>query len=275
MKRLSLGLVATIAMLSGCGDRPVFGLERDAGVDALDARGLDTGPVRDAAPDARPDANLDAAMMLDVGAPDGGTDAGTDAGMDAGMDAGRDAGSDAGSDAGRPDAGARRGPPPVILGSRTDLTSAGAYVLIGKTGISNVTGSMISGGHLGVSPDGSTSITGFALILDSSGEFSRSVSVVPPARVYASDYFPPTPSNLTQAILSMEGAYTDAATRTDAAIVNTAGGLLGGHRAEPCDPAKERDERERRAADQDEAEQREADEKRADGREERARELTE
>ncbi|MCA9622654.1 MAG: hypothetical protein KC731_26720, partial [Myxococcales bacterium] len=43
------------------------------------------------------------------------------------------------------------GPKRVDLGEANDLAAAGAYVLLGKTGLTNVTGSQITGGHLGLS----------------------------------------------------------------------------------------------------------------------------
>jgi hypothetical protein len=225
MTRSTLALGAFVALLSACGDRPVFGppMHPDSGLP--DAAALD-GAARDGGPH---DAGIgdvglgDAALSPDAALADGGLDGGRDGGLDAGLDGGRDAGGDAGSDG-----GPRRGPAPVVLGSPGDLASAGAYALIGKTGITNVTGSMISGGHLGVSPASATAITGFSLILDASGQFSTSVAVVPPARVYAGDYAVPTPANLTSAILSMEGAYTDAAGRPGPDFLDLLTGHIGG-----------------------------------------------
>jgi hypothetical protein len=204
--------LSTLAILSSCGG-PVFGTN-DTG-SAADGSARDSGPERDTGIDASRDAAmLDA--MLDASMDDGGRDGAT---SDTGLDSGTDAAVD----------GGRRGPAPVLLGLPTDLASAGAYALIGKTGITNVTGSMISGGHLGVSPSDSTTITGFSLILDPSNQFSTSVSVVPPARVYAADYAVPTPSNLTSAISSMESAYTDAATRPGPPdFLNLLSGHIGG-----------------------------------------------
>ena len=71
---------------------------------------------------------------------------------------------------------------------------------------SNITGNM------GVSPINSTAITGFALILDGSGQFSTSSQVT--GKIYAPDYLSPTPVKMTAAISDMETAYTDAAGRT-------------------------------------------------------------
>jgi hypothetical protein len=98
------------------------------------------------------------------------------------------------------------GPPPV------DLGTAGNYVLLSKTGIST-TGATSVVGNMGVSPAAATYITGFGLIMDVSNTFATS-SLVTGGRVYASDYYPPTPANLTTAISDMETAFTDAAGRT-------------------------------------------------------------
>jgi hypothetical protein len=120
------------------------------------------------------------------------------------------------------------GPAPVEIGAPTDLAKAGSYVLLAKTGITNVTGSTITGGNLGLSPAAASFITGFALTADSTNVFSTSSSVVPPAKVYASNYAVPSPTNLTSAILSMQTSYTDAAGRTNADFLNLGSGNLSG-----------------------------------------------
>jgi len=97
------------------------------------------------------------------------------------------------------------GPAPVLLGT------AGNFVILAKTGIST-TGTSSVVGDIGVSPIDSTAITGFGLILDSSGTFSTSSLVT--GNVYAADYASPTPTMMTTAISDMETAYTDAAGRT-------------------------------------------------------------
>jgi hypothetical protein len=125
------------------------------------------------------------------------------------------------------------GPAPVDLGATTDPAAAGSYVLLAKTGITNVTGSSITGGHLGVSPAAASFITGFSLIADPTNVYSTSASVVPPGRIYASDYAVPTPSNLTTAILDMEAAYSDAASRTNPDFLNLASGEIGGETLVP------------------------------------------
>ncbi|MDA3926607.1 MAG: ice-binding family protein [Kiritimatiellae bacterium] len=91
------------------------------------------------------------------------------------------------------------------------LGSAGNFAILAKSGISTVSGSQVTG-DMGVSPIGSTAITGFSLIIDSSGTFSTSTQVT--GKIYASDYAAPTPSILTTAVSDMETAYTDAAGRT-------------------------------------------------------------
>jgi hypothetical protein len=67
---------------------------------------------------------------------------------------------------------------------------------------------------MGVSPAAATYITGFGLIMDVSNTFATS-SLVTGGKVYASDYYPPTPANLTTAISDLETAFTDAAGRTN------------------------------------------------------------
>lgn len=54
-----------------------------------------------------------------------------------------------------------------------DLGSAGNFVILGKTGISTVPYSDITG-DMGVSPVAASAITGFALIMDASTTFSTS-----------------------------------------------------------------------------------------------------
>lgn len=231
-----LSLAITLA-LTGCPDRAVFGFPDapedaaqldvggdvgapDTGADArIDAMGMidtgaDTGTV--AMADTGPDANLDAALAM--------FDSGIDGGFDVGVDGGRDAGPDAPmlSDAGR------RGPAPVNLGLPGDLAQCAAYASIGKTGITNVTGSLITGGHLGVSPGAASLITGFALVLDPSNQFATSPSVMAPFRVYAANYAVPTPANLTSAVLCVESAYADAAGRSTPDFLNLLSGNLGG-----------------------------------------------
>jgi hypothetical protein len=63
-----------------------------------------------------------------------------------------------------------------------------------------------------VSPAAATFITGFGLIADASNTFATSSLVT--GKLYAADYTPPTPANMTTAISDMQTAYTNAAGRT-------------------------------------------------------------
>lgn len=113
----------------------------------------------------------------------------------------------------------------------SDLGSAGNYVIMGKTGISNVTGSSITG-NIAVSPAAATYITGFSLIADASNVFSTSPGKVV-GKVYAATYAAPTPSNLTTAIGNVETAYNDAAGRSNPDFTELASGNLGGATLSP------------------------------------------
>lgn len=112
------------------------------------------------------------------------------------------------------------GPPAVNLGL------AAFFKILAKTTITNVPTSNIIG-NVGLSPAAASFITGFALVLDGSGQFSTSSQVAPAGKVYAADYAPGTPALLTAAVLAMQAAYTDAAGRP-ADFTNVSGGLLGG-----------------------------------------------
>jgi hypothetical protein len=112
---------------------------------------------------------------------------------------------------------------PVNLGTAADFASfAGAG--ISTTGTSEIIG------DIGVDPSSSTSITGFALVLDASGQFSTSSQVV--GRVFAPDYAVPTPAKVVQASTDMMAAYTDASGRTPG-TTNAFAGHLGGQTLVP------------------------------------------
>jgi hypothetical protein len=80
-------------------------------------------------------------------------------------------------------------------------------------------------GNLGVSPNAAASITGFSLTADSTNVFSISPQVT--GKVFAADYTPPTPSNLTTAIGDMQLAFTDAAGRAPN-VTELGAGNIGG-----------------------------------------------
>ncbi|CAE8581014.1 unnamed protein product [Polarella glacialis] len=109
--------------------------------------------------------------------------------------------------------------------SRLPEEDAGNYAILSKAGISTVPDSAITG-NIGVSPIAATAITGFSLKADSTNNFATATQVA--GKVYAADYAPPTPSDLTVAILDMESAYTDAAGRLSPDFVELHGGDFGG-----------------------------------------------
>ena len=113
-----------------------------------------------------------------------------------------------------------------------DLGTAGDYRILTKTGISTVPDSVITG-DIAVSPIAATAMTGFDLILDSGGTFSKSTQIT--GKAYAANYATPTPAILTTAVSNMETAFTDAAGRVnaDAARINLGAGEIGGQTLTP------------------------------------------
>jgi hypothetical protein len=105
------------------------------------------------------------------------------------------------------------GPAPV------DLRSAGNYVILTKTGITDVPTSAVTG-NIGTSP-----ISGAADLL---------TCTEVKGNVYSDDAAGPkpcsvvSPSNLTVAVLDMQGAYTDAAGRTKPDYTELGAGNIGG-----------------------------------------------
>jgi hypothetical protein len=101
----------------------------------------------------------------------------------------------------------------IVVSDPVDLGSACNYAVLAKNGISTVPNSVVTG-DIGVSSVTSAGITGFALVLDSSGEFSTSSQVV--GKAYASD------SGTTEAFSAMETAYNNVSNRTSTGILTTA-----------------------------------------------------
>jgi len=122
------------------------------------------------------------------------------------------------SDGWRTEGGSGSSPAAVSLGQ------ANGYAILAKTGIATVPTSAITG-NLGLSPAAATYVTGFSLTADSSNVFSTSPQVV--GKVFASNYAPPSPSNLTTAIGDMLIAFTDAAGRA-ADVTELGAGNIGG-----------------------------------------------
>ena len=111
-----------------------------------------------------------------------------------------------------------KSPSPVSLGM------AGNYTVLAKSGISNVSPSVITG-DIAVSPAAASYLTGFGLALDGSAQFSASSQVN--GKVYAADYAVPASANLTTAVSNMEAAYTDAAGRAADVTELGAGNISG------------------------------------------------
>jgi hypothetical protein len=109
-----------------------------------------------------------------------------------------------------------------------DLGAAGNYVILAKTGISNISTSAVTG-DLGLSPAATTYVTGFSLI-DATG-FATSAQIT--GKVYAADMADPTPINLTTAVNNMLTAYTDAAGRQLPDFLELAVGNIGGRTLTP------------------------------------------
>ena len=101
-------------------------------------------------------------------------------------------------------AGSGLGPAPV------DLGTAGSFAILTKTGISTTGGTLVTG-DIGVSPEVAASITGFTLAAPPTTSTTAPEVI---GLVYASNYNPPTPANMTTAVANMETAFTAAAGRT-------------------------------------------------------------
>jgi hypothetical protein len=118
-------------------------------------------------------------------------------------------------------------PTPGPKQSGVDLGSACNYAILAKSGISTVPISTVTG-NIGVSPIAATAMTGFGLTLDGGGQFATSTQVAGQAR--GASYGGPVAAALTQAVLDMQAAYTDAASRIhpDASRTNINNGAIGG-----------------------------------------------
>ena len=109
-----------------------------------------------------------------------------------------------------------------------NLGGAAIYTVLSKTGISTTVGSAITG-NIGVSPNAATGITGFGLIMDASGVFSKSSpSSLVSGNVYAADYAVPTPANISTAVSDMETAFTTANGLTTTVITELGAGDITG-----------------------------------------------
>jgi hypothetical protein len=113
------------------------------------------------------------------------------------------------------------GPLPVNLGM------AGNFVILAKTGVSTVPYSMVTG-NVGVSPAARGSLTGWSLISEPTDTYFTSAQVVAPGKLYAADQVGGTTSaDLGTAVLNMQAAYTDAASRASDVTGLGAGTVAG------------------------------------------------
>ena len=119
---------------------------------------------------------------------------------------------------------------PVVIPNQTtvatavNLRSAGNYVILAGSGVSNVPTSAITG-NIGLSPVAGTFLTGFSLVHPAEGASATAAQVT--GSLFASDYGVPTPTNLTTAKGDLTTAYNDAAGRTSTDIVLLAGNIGG------------------------------------------------
>lgn len=98
--------------------------------------------------------------------------------------------------------------------SCVNLGTAAGYVILDEatvtfTPVATTTTTPTITGNIGLSPAAASFITGFSLVADATNVFSRSTQVT--GKIFAADYAPPTPANLTTAIGDKNTAYTAAA----------------------------------------------------------------
>ncbi|GHN03088.1 hypothetical protein WSM22_45770 [Cytophagales bacterium WSM2-2] len=104
-----------------------------------------------------------------------------------------------------------------------DLGSAGDYVILAKTAISNISSSAVTG-DLGLSPAATSYVTGFSLT-NATG-YATSAQIT--GKIFAADMAAPTPINLTTAVNNMITAYNDAAGRPSPDFSELGTGNIGG-----------------------------------------------
>lgn len=209
---LSFALVAIACSDSGDSD----GTSEDGGLN--NAAGNGSGGNAGNAGNAGNSGDGSSGNSGSSGAGSGGGDSGN-----GGSGNGGDSGSEAGVDGSVLDGSIEPiGPDPVLLGS------AGNYVIVAKTAISNVPTSVVTG-DVALSPAAASYITGFELTR--AGTHWTAPEVV--GELFAADNDPPTPNSLTTAISDMETAYTDAAGRSTPDFLNLGTGAIGGLTLEP------------------------------------------
>jgi hypothetical protein len=117
-----------------------------------------------------------------------------------------------------------------------NLGTASNYVILAKDGgiTSDVTSPSMVTGNVGMNAVAS-GITGFSLVMDPSNQFATSAQVIGGGRVYASNYEPPTPAALTQAIADTGAAITSIGSKANSgpSFLNAHAGILGGETLPP------------------------------------------
>jgi hypothetical protein len=115
------------------------------------------------------------------------------------------------------------------------LGEAEKYVILAASGVTTIVGDIT--GDIGVSPIALTAATGFALILDPSGQFAKSGLVA--GEVHSADMGSPISVTLTTATGNRLSAYNDARAPEPASNANVGAGTLGlpfGDAANPLFP---------------------------------------
>jgi hypothetical protein len=107
-----------------------------------------------------------------------------------------------------------------------NLRTTKNFAILSKSGISSITSTIT--GDVGVSPIASTAMTGFSLILDSSGSFAKSSQIT--GNAYASNYEVPSPSYMTTAINDLTTVYNTVASLSTSSPshLNIKAGLISG-----------------------------------------------
>jgi len=116
----------------------------------------------------------------------------------------------------------------ILATGAVDLGAAANYLILSKTGISNISTSDITG-NLGLSPAATSYITG--LSLTNATGYATSAQVT--GKIYAADMADPTPINLTTAVENMITAYNDAAGRPTPDFLELGTGNIGGKTLTP------------------------------------------
>lgn len=181
-------------------ETPHDGSDDETSAEALSAESSGTSNSPLDASSSEPSGNAtDAASASDTGTSDAET---FDTGNGQADTSETSAGARSDSDADTSDGGSDLAP--------VDLGQAVNYVILAKSAISATAGTLIVG-DVGLSPADATYITGFGL---DAPPTTYSTSDLVTGKIWAPDYDAPTPVNLTEAVLDMEAAYTDAAGRT-------------------------------------------------------------